>query len=191
MTNFTKLQWTDKLCIAKEIALGLLFLHVNNIIHRDLHSNNILIHQKQPKITDFGLSKQISETSMTSNSTAFGIPAYIEPQCFIQQGFKRDKRSNIYSFGVILWEISSGRPPLQNFESRIEALCKNSTLTSLNLENNKLGSEGGKALADALCNNSMLTSLNLYWNKLGFEGGKVLADALCKNSILTSLNLEK
>ncbi|RIB23140.1 kinase-like domain-containing protein [Gigaspora rosea] len=66
MVNFTKLQWTDKLHIAKEIALGLLFLHDNNIIHRDLHSKNILIYQKQPKITDFGLSKQINEISMTA-----------------------------------------------------------------------------------------------------------------------------
>ncbi|RIB14324.1 kinase-like domain-containing protein [Gigaspora rosea] len=73
ITNFTKLQWTDKLYIAKEIALGLLYLHDNNIIHRDLHSKNILIHQRQPKITDFGLSRQINE--ITSNSNLHGMPA--------------------------------------------------------------------------------------------------------------------
>ncbi|RIB22469.1 kinase-like domain-containing protein [Gigaspora rosea] len=116
MANFTKLQWTDKLCIAKEVALGLLFLHDNNIIHRDLHSKNILIHLRQPKITDFGLSKQSNE--VTSNSNAHGMQAYIEPQCLIKRGYKRDKRSDIYSFGQILWEISSGRPPFSSFESR-------------------------------------------------------------------------
>ncbi|RIB10571.1 kinase-like domain-containing protein [Gigaspora rosea] len=47
-TNFTRLQWTDKLNIAKEITLGLLFLHSHDIIHRDLHSNNILIHEGKP-----------------------------------------------------------------------------------------------------------------------------------------------
>ncbi|KAF0536079.1 kinase-like protein [Gigaspora margarita] len=99
MTNFTKLQWKDKLYIAKEIAFGLLFLHDNNIIHRDLHSNNILIHQKQPKITDFGLARQMNEISMTSNSAAHGMPAYIEPKCFIDPRYKRDKRSDVYSFG--------------------------------------------------------------------------------------------
>ncbi|KAF0521653.1 kinase-like protein [Gigaspora margarita] len=119
-TNFTRLQWTDKLSIAKEIAHGLLFLHENNIIHRDLHSKNILIHEGKPKITDFGLSKQINETSKTS--TAFGMPAFIEPQCLIKKGYKRDKRSDIYSFGVILWEISSGRPPFQTFESKMELM---------------------------------------------------------------------
>ncbi|RIB30623.1 hypothetical protein C2G38_2152075 [Gigaspora rosea] len=114
--NSTKLRWADKLCIAKELAHGLLFLHNSDIIHRDLHSKNILIHQSQPKITDFGLSKQINENSSTSSSIIHGMPAYIEPQCFIDQKYKRDKRSDVYSFGVILWEISSGRPPFQTFK---------------------------------------------------------------------------
>ncbi|KAF0444673.1 kinase-like protein [Gigaspora margarita] len=116
-TNFTILQWTDKLRIAKEIALGLLFLHDKNIIHRDLHSKNVLIHHGQPKITDFGLSKQINEITSSSNSILIGMPEYIEPQCLIKHGYKRDKRSDVYSFGQILWEISSGRPPFQAFES--------------------------------------------------------------------------
>ncbi|KAF0465400.1 kinase-like protein [Gigaspora margarita] len=116
--NFTILQWTDKLYIAKGLALGLLFLHDRGIIHRDLHSKNILIHQRQPKITDFGLSKQMNENSMTSSSIVHGMPAYIEPKCFIDHKYKRDKRSDVYSFGVILWEISSGRPPFQTFKLR-------------------------------------------------------------------------
>ncbi|KAF0510163.1 kinase-like protein [Gigaspora margarita] len=115
--NFTQLQWTDKLRIAKEIAFGLLFLHNNNIIHKDLHSKNNLIHQKQPKIADFGLSKQINEISMTPNSIVHGIPAYIEPKYFNDHKYKRDNKSDVYSFGVILWEILSGRPPFQSFES--------------------------------------------------------------------------
>ncbi|RIB30424.1 hypothetical protein C2G38_2152735 [Gigaspora rosea] len=112
--NFTKLQWIDKLHISKEIVHGLLFLHNHNIIHRDLHSKNILIHQGQPKIADFGLSKQINETSMTSNSIVRGMPAYVEPQCLLNLEYQRDKRSDVYSAGVILWEISSGKPPFQH-----------------------------------------------------------------------------
>ncbi|RIB05621.1 kinase-like domain-containing protein, partial [Gigaspora rosea] len=76
----------------------------------------------QPKIADFGLSKQINEKSMTSNSIINGMPAYIEPRCFIDHRYRRDKKSDIYSLGVILWEISSGKPPFQNFES-LMALC--------------------------------------------------------------------
>ncbi|KAF0467440.1 map kinase kinase kinase [Gigaspora margarita] len=112
--NFTKLQWIDKLQISKEIVHGLLFLHNHNIIHRDLHSKNILIHQKKPKIADLGLSKQINETSMNSNSIVRGMPAYVEPQCILKKEYQRDKRSDVYSAGVILWEISSGKPPFEN-----------------------------------------------------------------------------
>ncbi|KAF0548833.1 kinase-like protein [Gigaspora margarita] len=78
------------------------------------HSKNILIHQRQPKIADFGLSKQINETSMTSNSIVCGMPAYVEPRCLFDQKYRRDKRSDVYSAGVILWEISSGKPPFQD-----------------------------------------------------------------------------
>ncbi|RIB13256.1 kinase-like domain-containing protein [Gigaspora rosea] len=61
---------------------------------------------------DFGLSKD--ETSKTSNASVHGMQAYIDPQCLKSESYKRSKKSDIYSFGVILWEISSGRPPFQS-----------------------------------------------------------------------------
>ncbi|KAF0515144.1 kinase-like protein [Gigaspora margarita] len=116
--NLNQSQWTDKLRIAEEISSGLLFLHNNNIIHRNLHSKNILIHQRQAKIAYFGLLNQINQMSTASNSIIHEMPTYMEPKCLIDHKYKRDKKSDVYSFGIILWEISSGRPPFQNFESR-------------------------------------------------------------------------
>src|SRR5260363_137234 len=88
----------------------------NNYILIIQHAESILIHQRQPKITDFGLSKQITEMSMTSYSIVHGMPGYIDPKCFINPKYKRDKKSDVYSFGLILCEISIGRPPFQTFE---------------------------------------------------------------------------
>ncbi|KAF0361744.1 kinase-like protein [Gigaspora margarita] len=110
--NFSKLEWTDKLRMACEISDGLKFLHKNDIIHRDLHSKNILVHDGKLLIADFGLSKD--ETSNTSNASVHGVQAYIDPQCFVNVTYKRTKKSDIYSFGVILWEISSGQPPFRS-----------------------------------------------------------------------------
>ncbi|KAF0475777.1 kinase-like protein [Gigaspora margarita] len=117
--NFVKLQWIDKLNIAKEIVNGLLFLHDNSIIHRNLHSKNVLIHRGQIKITDFSLTKQIDEVSLSSKSNIHGMLAYIDPECLFVPKYERNKKSDIYSLGVILWEISSGRPPYESSESNL------------------------------------------------------------------------
>lgn len=116
--NFKELKWTDKYRIGKEISQGLLFLHNNNIVHRDLHSKNILVHERKMMIADFGLSQNINDDVQTSNRSIHGMPAYIDPQCFRNSSYIRDKKSDIYSLGVIFWEISSGRPPFQSFTSR-------------------------------------------------------------------------
>ncbi|RIB19594.1 hypothetical protein C2G38_2245063 [Gigaspora rosea] len=71
-----------------------------------------------------------------------------------------------------------------------DALYKNTTLTSLNLNNTKLGVGGGKSLAKVLCNNTTLTSLNIGNNDLGLEVAKTFADILCTNTTLTYLNLK-
>ena len=61
-------------------------------------------------IVDLGLSKQLN-VEIASNSKVYGMPEYIEPQCFKDGNYVRNKKSDIYSLGVLLWEISSGYPP--------------------------------------------------------------------------------
>jgi serine/threonine protein kinase len=63
------------------------------------------------KLADFGLSKRIEESSNLNSSKLFGIIPYIDPQCFSSQDYKLNKKSDIYSIGILLWEISSGKPP--------------------------------------------------------------------------------
>ncbi|RIB09319.1 kinase-like domain-containing protein [Gigaspora rosea] len=83
-----------------------------------MHSKNILVHKNKIMIADFGLSKNMDEESKTSNSILYGIQSYIDPRCFKDPLYKRNKKSDIYSFGVILWEISSGQPPFISFASK-------------------------------------------------------------------------
>ncbi|KAF0499942.1 kinase-like protein [Gigaspora margarita] len=97
--------------ISKQITDGLGHLHKNNIVHCDLHSKNILINDGKFLIADFGLSRQIDDTSSLSSSIAKGMPAYLDPHCCCQPGKTPDEKSDIYSLGVIFWELTSGIPP--------------------------------------------------------------------------------
>src|SRR5438045_307656 len=69
----------------------------------------MLVNNGRLMLADFGLSKYLAE--IKSNSVILGTPAYVEPQCFINNNYKRNEKSDIYSLGVLFWEISSGKPP--------------------------------------------------------------------------------
>jgi hypothetical protein len=70
-------------------------------------------------IADLGLSKRLAEVKTNSIGNRKGIDGYIEPQCYKNTEYKKNKKSDIYSLGVLLWEISSGRPPFSNHSQDI------------------------------------------------------------------------
>ncbi|EXX57236.1 uncharacterized protein OCT59_023851 [Rhizophagus irregularis] len=113
--NFKNLTWNDKYKFAFQLVCAISCLHDEGIAHRNLHSNNVLIHQNTIKLADFGLSKRISETCQ--NSDSFGIIPYIDPKKFSSHSFSLNEKSDVYSIGVLLWEISSGKPPFDGISS--------------------------------------------------------------------------
>ncbi|RIB10752.1 kinase-like domain-containing protein [Gigaspora rosea] len=110
--HFLELNWETKIRMAKEIASGVNCLHNANIVHRDLHDKNILVHDDRLLITDFGLSKSLENNT---KSIVGGTCAYSDPK-YLQNPFlyKRGKPSDIYSLGVLFWELSSGVRPFKN-----------------------------------------------------------------------------
>ncbi|GJZ15778.1 kinase-like domain, phloem protein 2-like protein [Tanacetum coccineum] len=113
MTNLT---WMQRLKICLDIAHGLNYIHTNTghdkqkIIHRDIKSANILLGDNwDVKIADFGLSKihpADQDASTFSASTIAGTPMYFDPE--YKKTGKLNKKSDIYSFGVVLFEILTG-----------------------------------------------------------------------------------
>ncbi|CAB4430784.1 unnamed protein product [Rhizophagus irregularis] len=117
--NFASLKWNDKIRMALDITNGLKFLHSKEIIHRDLHSKNILVNNGNLIIADFGLSKKLAEVTTDSVGNRYGVVEYIEPQCFKIINYKKDKKSDIYSLGILLWEISSGHRPFSGYPQKL------------------------------------------------------------------------
>ncbi|CAI2179348.1 954_t:CDS:2 [Funneliformis geosporum] len=113
--NFKTLTWNDKKKLALQIANGLNYLHNENILHRDL---NIVIHDGYAKITDFGISKNMNTQNSSIHIGTFGRIPYVDPEKLKNLDFQYVKASDIYSYGVIMWEISSGFPPFKCLTSQ-------------------------------------------------------------------------
>ncbi|RIA96287.1 kinase-like domain-containing protein [Glomus cerebriforme] len=112
--KFTFLKWEDKIQMALDITGGLKCLHHEEIIHRDLHSKNILVNNGKLLIADLGLSKKLAEISSNSVANRLGMVEYTDPRCYTFTKFKKNKKTDIYGLGVLLWEITSGRPPFHD-----------------------------------------------------------------------------
>eukprot|EP01125_Pyxidicula_operculata_P018881 TRINITY_DN676_c0_g7_i1.p1 TRINITY_DN676_c0_g7~~TRINITY_DN676_c0_g7_i1.p1 ORF type:complete len:921 (-),score=205.41 TRINITY_DN676_c0_g7_i1:24-2786(-) len=96
--------------IAKDISLGMNYLHGELILHRDLTSKNILLTKHfLAKVSDFGLSKRKLETSSDESYTVGSLP-WMAPEV-IDNARKFSRKSDVYSYGMILWELVSGKHP--------------------------------------------------------------------------------
>ncbi|KAG0258496.1 hypothetical protein BG011_003269 [Mortierella polycephala] len=102
------ISWLTKYRLAWEIASGLDFIHRENIFHTDLHSRNILIDTGgKALITDFGLSKSVNKTIYTTKAGLFGVVPYVAPERMQNPTYTYNAKCDIYSLGVIFWELSS------------------------------------------------------------------------------------
>lgn len=100
----------DAVSMVLSVADTLEHVHKKGIIHRDLKPANILIDEHQNlKVTDFGLAKLKQDSELTIDGSIFGSPKYMSPEQ--AEGKAADFRSDIYSLGIILYELLSGDPP--------------------------------------------------------------------------------
>jgi serine/threonine protein kinase len=110
--DFYNIRWHSKLLKLKYIINGLVNIHSVDIIHRDFHSGNIFFGSNNTfnnvVIGDLGISKSATE-STDDNNENYGIIPYMAPEIF--QGQKYTKSSDIYSFGMIMWEFMTARRP--------------------------------------------------------------------------------
>lgn len=100
----------ETLQISSQVALGLAYAHEHGIVHRDIKPSNIMvIRDGHVKITDFGIARMESASVRTQTGMVLGSPKYMSPEQVM--GKLIDQRSDIFSLGVMLYEMLAGRPP--------------------------------------------------------------------------------
>ncbi len=105
-----KLNYTVSIGIATQIAKALECAHKNNIIHRDVKPQNILVTESgMVKVTDFGIAKSSTSATITNTTTIMGSAHYLSPEQ--AKGTFIDLRSDIYSLGIVLYEMVTGILP--------------------------------------------------------------------------------
>ncbi|RIB17989.1 kinase-like domain-containing protein [Gigaspora rosea] len=113
LLNHSEINSTSKLDILRKTAEQLQKIHNQKIIHKDFHSGNILINKRNygvfANINDFGISRQANEWT---DKEVYGVIPYIAPEILKEEKFTT--ASDIYSFGMIMWEITSGQKPFSD-----------------------------------------------------------------------------
>lgn len=103
--------------VALQIARALDYAHFRGIIHRDIKPANIMLsHQGEVKLMDFGIARDDKLSDLTETGTGLGTPSYMSPEQIL--GDKLDFRSDIFSVGIVLYQMVTGQKPFIEDESR-------------------------------------------------------------------------
>ncbi|KAG9300960.1 hypothetical protein G9A89_005018 [Geosiphon pyriformis] len=111
-----KLDWKTRIGMLRDIAAGLAMIHEANYIHCDFHSGNILRHGNNfddTLVADLGLCRPANHVNQSQHSGTFGVLPYVAPEVF--RGGEYTKAADIYSFGILMWEITSAQKPFMEF----------------------------------------------------------------------------
>ncbi|WP_300383950.1 Stk1 family PASTA domain-containing Ser/Thr kinase [Clostridium sp.] len=107
-----KLSFNTTINIALQIAKALDCAHKNNIIHRDIKPQNILVTESgEIKVTDFGIAKSVDSQTIINTTSVIGSAHYLSPEQ--AKGSYIDFRSDIYSFGIVIYEMVTGTLPFE------------------------------------------------------------------------------
>ena len=116
LTRERELPIADAVRIIVEVVDALAYAHAHGVIHRDIKPDNVMLTTRHAVVTDFGVAKAFSDASadaggaVTSLGVALGTPAYMSPEQAAADS-QVDHRSDIYSIGVLAYELVAGRPP--------------------------------------------------------------------------------
>lgn len=100
----------EALTIGRKLADAVSYAHTEGMLHRDIKPANVIFAKNgEPILTDFGIAKLADSTGLTASGSATGTPAYMSPEA--GRGEKVDERSDVYSLGVVLYEMLTGALP--------------------------------------------------------------------------------
>ena len=120
-----QLSKTKAISIAKQVCEGLAEAHRLGVVHRDLKPQNIMVDSEgNARIMDFGIARSIRTKSITETGMIIGTPEYMSPEQV--EGIGVDHRSDLYSLGVILFEMLTGKVPFQG-ETPLSVILKHKT----------------------------------------------------------------
>ncbi|MCA9581019.1 MAG: serine/threonine protein kinase [Myxococcales bacterium] len=115
----------EALTIGRQVLEGLALAHSKGVVHRDVKAENVFLVDGNAKLLDFGLVKFVNDTEwtnhteLTATGDVFGTPAYMSPEQAMGKGI--DARADVYSMGVLLFELVTGRWPFV-YESQAEMM---------------------------------------------------------------------
>ena len=129
-----RLDLRERLVLFQQVCEAVQHAHQKGIIHRDIKPSNVLVTQQDgrahPKVIDFGLAKlvlptpDVRDVTLTEIGTALGTPAYASPEQMSFNGLDVDTRSDVYSLGVLLYELLVGVLPFELRSDQADALVE-------------------------------------------------------------------